>query len=787
MTPPPEKHQLPMTGDAADALARAGYSRRAFLKGSGALIVGFSMAGLGQTLGVAPADAAAQAPQDPRTQLDSWIAIGADGMIVAYTGKCELGQGLFTVQTQLVAEELTVPVERVRLVQCDTALTPDQGTTSGAQSHPTNFNQANLALAAATARQTLVRMASTRLGVPADQLTVGDGAVSVRSTPSRRVAYGELVGGRMFQVPLDETATRKPHAEWTVLGRPVPRLDIPAMVTAQMEYVQNVRVPNMLHGSPVRPPEVGAAVVRVDEGSVTGMPGVVRVVVRENWVGVVAEKPWQAMQAAGALKVQWSPGTGLPSHAGYADHLRTQPSRDTIIVDSGDVDARLGAAADVVRATYVYPYQMHGSLGSSCAVVDVQPAKVTVWATSQNVHALRRTTAMVLDVDPEMVQVIFTRGSGCYGINGADTVAFDAAIMSKAVGRPVRVQLSRKDEMAWENYGNPFVIDQRVGVDAQGNIVAWDYEGWLAARGGRPGGGRPGNVASGFLAGFESAPFTPRTPAPAPEEFVPDDNTAPSYVTGRVGSQSGGAGTVASERVRSHQVLSPFFTGPLRAPQQLQNTFAHESLMDEVAARVKADPVQYRQRHLRDPRLIAVLQAAAKAAGWESRPSPRAGAPRTGVATGRGIACVARDGGNGWVAMAAEVEVNQDTGAVVAKRLFIANDAGPISNPDGLRNQLEGGALHGLSRALAEEVTWDDRKITAVDWRTYHTLSLGTEMPAIETVLLNRPGERATGAGETAITVVAAAVGNAIFDATGARLRQVPFTPARVRAALEAR
>ena len=775
-----------MTPDAEAALARAGFSRRAFLKSSGALIVGFSVAGSASRLGLAPVEAFAQAAVDRRTLLDSWIAIAGDGNVTAYTGKCELGQGLFTAQTQLVAEELSVPISRVRLIQCDTGTTPDQGTTSGAGSHPANFNRAGLALAAATARHTLTGLASTRLGVPVEQLTARDGAIAVTSDPSRRVTYAELIGGRMFEVPLDAGAVRRHPREWTVLGRPVPRVDLPTMVTARLQYVHNVRMPGMLHGRPVRPPAVGASLISVDESSIKDLPGIVKVVTRKNYVGIVAEKQWQAVQAAQRLRVTWSAGSGLPSQAQYYEYMRKQPARDTIVVDSGDVQARIASAASTVRATYMYPFQMHGSIGSSCAVADVQNGKATIWAASQNVYGLRGASAGLLGVPPETVHVVFTRGSGCYGINGADAVAFDAALLSQSVGRPVRVQLSRKDEMAWENFGLAFVIDQQVGLDAQGNIVAWDYEGWSASRGGRPG-GRPGNVASGFHMGFEPAPFQPRTPSPAPTEFVGDNNAAPSYVVGKVGDKAGGAGRVTSERVVSHRVESPFFNGPLRAPEQLQNTFAHESFMDEVASRVKADPVAYRLRHLSDQRLIDVVQAAAKRFGWDARPSPRPAVRRTGVASGRGFACVARDGGNGWVAMAADVDVNQDTGQVAVKRLVVACDAGPISNPDGIRNQLEGAALHGISRTLSEEVTWDDQKVTAFDWQTYRTLSLGIPMPVVETVLMDRTDVPATGAGETAITGVAAAVGNAIFDATGLRLRQVPFTPERVKAAVARR
>ena len=338
--------------------------------------------------------------------------------------------------------------------------------------------------------------------------------------------------------------------------------------------------------------------------------------------------------------------------------------------------------------------------------------------------------------------------------------------------------------MAWENYGLAFVIDQRVGVDKDGNIIAWDYEGWSPTLGGRPGNNNPGNVVTGFLAGFPPAAFAARTPAPDPTNFGNNSNAVPSYLSGTVNGRAGGTGKIRSERVLSHDVPSPFFTGPLRSPARLQNTFAHESFMDEIAAELKADPVEYRLRHLEDSRLADVVRGAARAANWDSRPSPRYSGRRSGVVSGRGISCVLYEGDNGYCAAVAEVDVNQDTGHVAVKRLVIANDVGPISNPDGLKNQLEGGALHGVSRALNEEVTWDDQKVTSIDWRTYHPLPVGADVPKIETVLINRPEARATGAGETAVTVVAAAIGNAVFDATGVRLRQIPFTPERVKAAL---
>ena len=464
-----------LTPDARAALERAGFLRRDFLKGAGALIVGFSTG----AMRTAHAQFGGPSPGSPPiNQLDSWIAIAADGRVTAYSGKEELGQGISTAQAQLVAEELSVPFNRVNLIYCDTALTPDQAYTAGSQSHPANFNRNNLAQAGATAREALFRLASERLSVPVDQLTASDGVIRLKSDPSKALGYGQLVAGRRFNLQVDPNAKRKPASEWTVLGKPVPRPDIPALVTGEFEFVHNVRVPGMLHGRVVRPPAVGATVMSVDEGSVKNLAGVVKVVVKKNFVGVVAEKPWQAIQAASQLKVTWSAGAGLPSHATFYAHMRTQPARDALAVDSKDVEQRLAAAATVLKATYLHPYQMHGSMGSSCAVADVEGEKATVWSPTQGVWYQKSTVAMLLGLKPENVHVIFRRGSGCYGLNGADTVTYDAAILSQAVGKPVRVQLSRKDEMAWENYGNAYVIDERAGLDAQGNIIAWDHESW---------------------------------------------------------------------------------------------------------------------------------------------------------------------------------------------------------------------------------------------------------------------------------------------------------------------
>jgi nicotinate dehydrogenase subunit B len=756
--------------------------RRDFLKASGALIVSFRAVSVVEPL------ARAQGPFDTHpshidpSKLDSWLAVASDGTVTAYTGKCDLGQGMDTVQKQLVAEELGISLDRVKLVECDTSITPDQGTTSGSQSTPTNFNARNLAQAAATAREALIEMAAQRLTVPADRLTVENGIVSANS--GGRVTFGELIGGKHFELAVSSTAKRRPPSEWKVLGTPVPSIDRSALMTATFEFVHNVHVPGMVHGRVVRPPEAGATVANVDEKSVQHVPGFLKVVVRNHFVGVVAEKQWQAAQAAKALKVTWNPGPGLPAQSNFYDYIRKQPSSDFMLVDSEDVDEKLESAPQVLKATYSYPYQAHGSIGSSCAVADVQADRATIWSPTQSVYPTQHGISMLTGLPPDSVRVIFVRGSGCYGLNAADTVSYDAALLSQAVRMPVRVQLTRQDEFISENYGSACVIEQQAGIDRSGGITAWDCTTWSVSLGGRPGYGRPGNVITGMLAGFAPETVSPREAVEPTGELRNGSNAVPSYVAGCISGACGGTGSIRSERVLARAVMSPLFTGPLRSPLRLQNTFAHECFMDEISAHVKADPVAYRLQHLTETRIMDVLKAATEKANWVARPSPNKRTGRAGTLTGRGVACVAYEGDNGYAAVVAEVELDQATGRVQPKRFVVALDCGPISNPDGLRNQIEGGVLQGTSRALGEEIIWDDRKVTSIDWQTYHTLPLGIQVPVIESVLIDRPEARATGAGETAITLVAAAIGNAIFDAAGARIREVPFTPDRVKAAL---
>ena len=757
-------------------------SRRDFLKGFGALIVSFSAVPPGSLSASGQGQFGTRSSHIDPKKLDSWLAVEADGTITAYTGKCDFGQGIFTAQSQLVAEELCVPISRVKLVQCDTSVTPDQGSTSGSQSTPTNFNSENLALAAATAREALLSMAAVRLAEPLEQLTLADGVITGKT--GRKVRYEELVGSQHFDVPLNTAAKRRSIAQWNVLGKSIPSLDRAALMTGQFEFLHSIRVPGMLHGRVVRPPEMGATVAHVDEQSVRNIPGLTKVVVRKDFVGIVAETQYQAVLAARQLAVRWNPGPELPRQDSFFDHLQKQPSHDVLSVDSRDVDTELAAAKNVVRARYTYPYQMHGSVGTSCAVADVKPDTATVWSATQSAYPTRSIVAKLLNMQPDSVRVIYVRGSGCYGLNGADAVSFDAAILSQAVGRPVRLQFSRQDEMMWENFGSACVVEHRAGLSPDGRITVWDREDWVASLGNRPGYDRPGNVISGMLLGYEPEPLEPGTAKPPSGRLRNQSNIVPSYFAGCIGGTCGGGGTIRSERALTHTVRSPFFTGPLRSPLRIQNTFANECFMDELSARVKADPVAFRLQHLQDSRTIGVLKAAAQAANWQARSSPKPDAARSKVVSGRGIACVAYEGGNGFAALVADVDVDLETGTVRPRRFVVALDCGPISNPNGLRNQIEGGILQGMSRSLVEEVTWDNRRVTSVDWETYNSLHLDYEMPTVECVFVTPPDVPATGAGETSITVTPAAIGNAIFDATGVRLRDLPFTPERVKAGL---
>lgn len=766
-------------------------SRRGFLKAGSGLVVAFTAPVYFDRKPVEAALPEAVEPGAPLIdQVDSWISIARDGAVTIFTGKVELGTGVETATRQIAAEELDVALARITVVQASTGRTPDQGYTAGSQSMKTQWSN-GLRQAAATARQALVQLASGRLGLPTSELTVEQGVVRARSDPHKQVSYGDLVGGGKLNLAVSRTAPTKQPDQYRVVGTSVPRSDVPAKMTGAFTYTQDIRLPGMLHGRVVRPSRTTAlsnpramaasaagtlangSLEQVDASSVTGLPGVVKVVTRHDFVGVVAEREEQAIAAAQSMRVTWKDPASLPTMTDLYHAITSAPVATTrVLADAGNVTTSLQGAARVFDAVYQHPYQMHASIGPSCAVADVRADQATIWSGTQGVYPLRDAAATLLGLPPDSVRVIYVEGSGCYGLNGADNVSLDAALMSQAVGKPVRVQYMRHDEMAWENFGTPMVMHLRAGVDAGGTITSWDHEDWTANRGSRP--GPPGNLPTGVLAGF---PEPPPPPSPPPSPPLGDDslNSMPSY-------------TFANLRVRSYGVYKPWlFTGPLRSPSRLQNTFANESFMDEIASAFRLDPVAFRLRHATDPRLIAVIQKAAQSAGWQARPSPNpASGSGSNLATGRGVAAVHYEGNSSYLAMIVDAEVDRGSGQVRVPRVVVAHDCGVIINPDGLRLQLEGNVIHALSRALKEEVTFDRSGVTAVDWSSYPILTF-EELPTQLTIdLINRPDQPALGAGEPTETLLAGALANAIFDATGARLRVLPFTPARVKAAMGA-
>ncbi len=781
----------PLPEKALEALDHFEASRRDFLKTAGVMMIGFGF-------GAATADA--QSPINPSgnvdaTQVDNWVAIGADESITVFAGKAELGTGMRTLQMQLAAEELSVPLNRVTLVLCRSGITPNQGLTVGSFSTMTQFGTNGLRVAVDTARDALYQLASLWFGVDVSQLVLKDGVFSVSGDPTSTVSYGELVQGRRFNLPVNRMAVPNDPSTWKVLGQSVPRVDIPAKAKGTFQYVQKVRVPRMLHGRVVRPPALGARVQNIDSNVVNGLPGSPRVVQVNDFVGVVADTEWHAIKAAEALAsgITWSAGDTLPAQTDLYTYMTQQPSRNSLAVNTGDVDQVMASAAKTMTAQYRYPYQMHGALASSCAVADVrgatgQTATVKVWSATQGVYNMRTILSNLLQIPAANIEVAFVEGSGCYGHNGADPVTQDAALLSQAVGKPVRVQYSRSDEMInGEHYGHPMVSNEKIGLDANGTIIAWDYENILMQRGeGAAIGSAPGNGIPGYLAGFPTAQVIPSTTPPNnPTAYNNGSNAVPSYVSGTVNGVSSGTGTIPSQRVLNRVVASPLWTAWLRSPDRLQHTFAHESFMDEIAASLQADPVQYRLRHLSDPRFINVVSTVAQKALWDTRPSPKADNPilrlfsGTRVVTGRGFSCVLYEGNDGYCATVAEVFVDEMTGVIKVTKVTAGIDTGPVINPDGLRNQMEGQVIQGISRTIYEEVKFDraSSSITSKDWVSYPVLKFGETIPEIVTVLINNLNAPVTGAGETTITTIAAAIGNAIYDATGVRLRQIPFTP----------
>ena len=749
------------------------FSRRQFLKGTGALIVSFNLFPSATDL-FAQAMDSGNTP-DP-TQLDSWLAIAPDGTVTVFSGKVDLGTGVETALAQMVAEELDVPFKQVKMASTDTARAIDQGVTAGSRTIERGGPQ--LRQAAAVARQELLKLASTRLGSPVNALTLKDGIVSVVGEPGKKVSYGQLIGGKQFNVRITATGSgwdmkvapetkAKDPKDYKIVGNSEPRVELPPKLTGEFTYAHDVRVPGMLHGRVVRPPTITSKPTTIDESSVKNIPGIVKVVQEESFVGVVATTEWAAIKAAKTLKVSWSePATKMPANAEavYAYLKNTKSFRDQVSVNKGNPDVALSQATKTYDATYHWPFQLHGMLGPSCSVADVDKDRITIWTGTQGSFGTRKALAELLGVPEKDVRVLFYEGSGSYGRLSSDDASEDAALLARAVGKPVRVQWMREDEHGWEPKGPAQLDIVRAGIDSQGKIIAWDFVDRSFPLTAITGSGMR-LLASRQIGRKPEAQGNPNGTAGGGQIYSFDNQKCAGPLIPWVQADE-----------------TPLRTSYLRAPGDMARCFASESFMDEIASDLGVDPVQFRLRYLgENKRGTDVLLAVAKKAGWQERSSP--GPTSTGSkATGRGVALF--DRANTICSAVAEVEVDKSSGKVTVKRVIMSHDCGLIINPDGLKNQIEGNIIQSVSRALLEEVKFDSTGIKSLDWSSYPILRF-SDIPEIDIVLINRPEMPALGGGEPSTGPVAAAIGNAIFDAVGVRLREAPFTPERVVAGLK--
>ena len=752
-------------------------SRRSVLQGTGALVLTAAVPSF-----VLSEKAAAQAarmgvaakPALVPTQLDTWLKIAADGKVTAFFGKMDMGQGVDVAIAQIVAEELDVPLENVEVIMGDTYFTVNQGGASGS----TGIQNGGIPLrnAAAEARRVLVEHASKVLGAPVDKLTVTNGVVSVAGDSAKKISYVEMIGGNYFNVQVEwngqvgngmvVTGKAKPKAvaDYKVVGKSYKRFDIPGKVYGTTDYVTDVRVPGMVHARLVLPPTAGASVVRIDESSIKNIKGA-RVVRQKDFVAVVADKEWDAMKAREQLKVTWStPPAPFPDQSGLYDYIRKTPSAGKgKPAENGNAAEALKGAAKIVEAEYEWPFQSHASMGAACAVVQIENGgkTATVWTGSQKPHYVRDGVATILGLGQDAVHGVWVPGPGSYGRNDAGDAAAGAALIAKMVGKPVRLQGTREEGTAWDPKGPASVHMAKAGLDAQGKVIAY----WFNSKGFsrldvNSNESDPRDCLPTQLAGAVSKSNMAFN---VPEESYGFDNKWMSWET-------------IPQFLKNN---NPLRSSHLRDPLGPQLQFASEQFMDEIALAAGADPVEFRLKYLKNPRDIAVIKAAAEKAGWRPRNRPQGRPGGSGTVAGRGIAYARRNGTT--VAIVAEVEVDRATGAVWPRKFTVAHDCGLIVNPEGLRMTIEGNIVQGSSRALFEEVMFDRDKVTSVDWATYPILETMQAPETVDVVLINMPGERPTGAGEASIRPLAAAIANAVFDATGVRIRRGPLSPERIK------
>ncbi len=751
------------------------FTRRAVLLGGGALVISIGApVSFDTVLSLQTAYAEGAKPPLTPDQLSSYIAVNADGSVAAFFGKMDMGHGLTVAIAQIVAEELDVPFKRVKVFMGDTANSVNQGGASG--STGIQFGGKQMRMAAAEARRVLVEMASGLLSTPVEQLVVNDGVVSSRTDATKRISYEQMLGGKYFNVQLDWNkqfgntlyapgkAQPKNPSEHKIVGQPIKREDVAPKVFAQEDFVTDVKVPGMVHGRMIRPDVAGAVPVKVDESSIKDIPGA-KVVWDKGFLGVVAEKEWDAIQAAQKLKVEWSKvDPPFPEQASLYDHIRKASVRKrSVDKENGNVDEAFKNAAKVIEAEYEWPFQSHASMGPACALVQIKDGQVTCWSGTQKSHFVQEGLALTLDLPVDKVRVIYTSGPGSYGRNDADDCAMDAAVLAKAVGKPVRLQYMREQGTGWDPKGPASVHKARAALDASGKVTGYEFTSKGFSRVDvNTNGGKPHDTLCGQTLGVA---LKSGDGFGVPAESYAFDNKRLAWET------------IPPLLDRS----SPLRTAHLRDPVGPQIHFASESFIDEVAAALNADPIEFRMRHIKEARDIAVIKAAAEKAKWDTRPSPRRDQSGNKV-SGRGIAYSQRNGTR--VAIIAEVDIDRSTGKIWARKFTVAHDCGQIINPDGLVKCIEGNIVQGVSRTLWEEVTFDRKSVTSVDWLTYPILDI-TETPAeVNVVLINHPDLPPSGAGEPSIRPLAAAIANAIFDATGVRIRRVPFSPDRVKSAL---
>ncbi len=739
--------------------APVSFARRDLLKAGGALVVGFSLGApvLAEAAASIAARGAVAGPPDAKA-IDTWLAIHADNTATLYIGFAELGQGTSTALPQVAAEELDLDLDQVRTVQLDTNITPNQGGTYSSASIFRGSPQVRAA--AAEARLALLQMAAARLGTPIGQLSVSRGVVS--GAAGRTVSYGQLIGGQMFNLPVTGKAPVKAPADYKLVGAHAPRKDIPGKVRGDFTYIQHLKLPGMLHGRVVRPRGqraygAGAKVLSVDESSISDIPGA-RMVRKGDFIAVVAEREWDAVRAARALKVEWEASQALPAQADLYDRMRAEKTQDTVVLERGDAAAAFGSVGQVVAMTCHGPYQAHAPFAPNCALADVSKDAALVICSSQDIYGARRALAPLLGLKETQVRVQFCDGSGTYGHSCYDDVAQAAAIASQLAGKPVRVQFMRWDEHGWDTYGPAHLGEVRVSANPDGKITGYQYEGWQ----------------HNWSLADVSAQLA--TGAPAAEW--------PTFPSQQVSTGvCGGMYAIPNLKLVNHHVPGAgYLRGAwLRSPLDLSFAFTSEQAVDELAFRLGIDPYEFRRRNIADERWLGVLDAAAKAAGWTGPRKAAASLSKDNVVTGRGIGLGTHL--QSWGGAVADIEVDKAAGRVRVNHLYGAIDAGLVVNPGNVEAQITGQLVQTASRMLFEEVTFTSEGVTSLDWSSYPVIRF-EDCPEVTPVVVQRLNEKSLGAGEEVMAAAAAAIANAFFDATGVRMREYPLTPARVRAAL---